>query len=65
MYAIALTIYLIAGLVWACYAGIKQQEYYPDSDDFQMFVALTTNLLIWPIAVVVAYFRYGLFKKPD
>jgi hypothetical protein len=65
MYLIPLIIYFLVGVVWACYAGTKQRQYYPDSDGLHMFLALLINMLAWPMAVVIAYGRYGLFKKHD
>lgn len=65
MYIIALILYFIVGVIWACYAGSKQRKYYPDSDGFHMFAALTANMLIWPVAAVIAYFKYGFCRKHD
>ena len=58
--------YLIPGLLWATFAVRTQQKLYGDSTKLWQYVLVfIIDLLLWPIAVVLATWHHPCDIKPD
>jgi hypothetical protein len=56
-------LYVLIGIGWGSYAMRQQRQWFPDTSENKITAVFLLNVVVWPIAVVFACFKYWMRPK--